>query len=475
MVLVAVAVAVAVIADAPAAAADQRYRDKVFASGDIEVTTGVVFAAADPAAGLDTALRLDLYRSIDDTAGGRPVVIWVHGGGFISGDRGQMAAFARDSAQRGFVAASIDYRQLGETAAGLVAGVEDARRAVRWFRAHAAELGIDVDRISVGGYSAGAVTALNSAYSGTMPADRGAAERSDIASAISFAGASAATITPGEPPAVFFHGDRDPRVWYDAGPGQPLPGFSAVEVCERARAVDVVCEFHTHEGGTHLLTPYRTEDLEATARFLSCHVGAAGPFTDTEGRWYADDAAWASREEVVQPLGDGTFRGKNRLTRGQFVDLLWRLLGRPQSNSAHPYPDVPDGAWFEEALDWAAEAGAVPDYPGGRFRPHRSVTRGQAVDQLWTATGATTPWPAHSFPDVAVSAFPGTALDWAAANDIVRPYPDGTFRRAKVVNRAQAVGLARRVALTASAWSDPWRVSPPETVCFREGDPERLG
>ena len=457
------ALAAAAVLLAPAAGADERYRDQVFAADQVAVTSGILYAAADPGAGLDQDLRLDLYQPAGDTATDRPVVIWIHGGGFTSGNRGQMATFARDSARRGYVAASIDYRTLGEGAQGIVAAVEDARRAVRWFRANADDLGIDPARISMGGYSAGAVTSLSAAYF-DFPGD------ARISAAISFAGASSALVSADEPPAVYFHGDQDPRVWYDA---TPLPGFSAVLLCERARAAGVVCEFHTHPGATHDLSGFRAADLEATAHFLSCHVGAPSPFRDAAGRWFDDDAAWAAREDVVSPLPDGTFRGRNRLTRGQFVDLLWRLRGRPPAQAANPFPDG-DG-WFAPALDWAAEEGVVLGFPDGGFHPHRTVHRGQAVAQLWAATGAVPAAPSGRFPDVGPGQFPRSALDWAAAHDVVDGFPDGTFRAGNRVTRGQAAHMVRGVALAAGAWSAEHQASPPPAACFRVGDPARLG
>lgn len=457
---------------APSAEADQRYHDLVFSTAEVEVTAGIVFAAADPGAGLDQDLALDLYEPPVDPAGDRPVVIWVHGGGFTSGNRGAMRAFALDSARRGYVAATIDYRTEGETLAGLQVALGDARRAVRWFRSRAAELRVDPDRIVMGGYSAGAVTALNAAYSGPVASDLGTAEPWDVAAAVSFAGATGALVSPEEPPALFFHGDRDPRVWYDDG---PLPGFSAVEVCERARAVGVVCEFHTHAGATHDLSDHRAADLDATAHFLSCQVGAPSPFADTAGAWFEADAAWLAREDIVGSAPGAAFRGRSRLTRGQYVDLLWRLRGRPPATSHHPYTDVAPTAWFADALDWAAEAGVAPQFPGGRFRPHKTVTRGQAVHQLWRALGAPAGWAHAGYPDVPVGAYPGPALDWAAAHDLVADYPGGRFRKGNPVTRGQLARMVRQAARQASAWSAELAAAPPPSACFRVGDPARLG
>jgi pimeloyl-ACP methyl ester carboxylesterase len=102
-------------------------------------------------------------------------MVWIHGGGFRGGTRhqGNVVGLARAFAQRGYVAASIDYRLLakgvvcGGTATpppqcgpAALAARDDALAAVAWLRAHARGLRLDPHRIAVGGTSAGAVTSL---------------------------------------------------------------------------------------------------------------------------------------------------------------------------------------------------------------------------------------------------------------------------------------------------------------------------
>lgn len=99
----------------------------------------------------DRALALDLYRPDDSTDARRPLVVWIHGGGWRSGTKfpTQAALLARD----GYVVASVEYRLSGEAA--FPAQIEDCRAAIRWLRASAARYGIDPDRVGVWGASAG--------------------------------------------------------------------------------------------------------------------------------------------------------------------------------------------------------------------------------------------------------------------------------------------------------------------------------
>lgn len=102
--------------------------------------------------------RLDLYRTAADRD--LPVVLFVHGGGFRLGDKGdegswQNAAVARTMAEAGFLGAAMNYRLLPD--ARWPQGGEDVAAAVEWLRDNAAEHGGDPARIVVVGTSAGAV------------------------------------------------------------------------------------------------------------------------------------------------------------------------------------------------------------------------------------------------------------------------------------------------------------------------------
>jgi acetyl esterase/lipase len=164
-------------------ATDTRYLDELFSvvvEEDIEYGTAPALEGAQP-----TSLTLDLYRPEADAATLRPAIIWVHGGGFAKGDKGDKpAAFMSEQfAKMGYVAASINYRLLdggGCSAANGVspdcfrAGVEavrDAQAAVRWLRANAPRYGIDVERIAIAGESAGGIVAAGVGVSSDLATD----------------------------------------------------------------------------------------------------------------------------------------------------------------------------------------------------------------------------------------------------------------------------------------------------------------
>lgn len=102
-------------------------------------------------------LRLDLFRKAD--AGPRPLIIYIHGGGWVAGHTRQAGAIADFPAAlarlagEGFVVASLEYRLAGE--APHPAQLQDVRAAIRYLKANAAQYGIDPTRIALWGGSAG--------------------------------------------------------------------------------------------------------------------------------------------------------------------------------------------------------------------------------------------------------------------------------------------------------------------------------
>lgn len=90
----------------------------------------------------------------------RPAVVFFFGGGWSGGDPKQFYQQARDMADQGLLAFSAEYRVKSRNKTSPFECVKDAKSAIRWVRQHAAELGVDPDRIIASGGSAGGHIAL---------------------------------------------------------------------------------------------------------------------------------------------------------------------------------------------------------------------------------------------------------------------------------------------------------------------------
>ena len=108
-----------------------------------------------------TSLALDLLHPADATDKPRPLVLFVHGGGWSSGNRSMGDGFLPLFAGGGAVAGTLSYRLSRD--APYPAALQDVAAAVAWIRANAESLAVDPDRIAIWGHSAGAHLALHTA------------------------------------------------------------------------------------------------------------------------------------------------------------------------------------------------------------------------------------------------------------------------------------------------------------------------
>ncbi|MFN4080311.1 MAG: alpha/beta hydrolase [Saprospiraceae bacterium] len=151
-----------------------RFKSEVFAN--VKRTT-VTYAQTVSHLNSLINLAMDVYEPEGDTLSKRPAIVMAHGGSFILGNKNDIRNECELLARRGYVVASIQYRLFPFLALGFpdsvkimdtaVKAVGDMRAATRFLRMDAAtanQFRIDPDHIFVGGYSAGAVTALHYAY-----------------------------------------------------------------------------------------------------------------------------------------------------------------------------------------------------------------------------------------------------------------------------------------------------------------------
>ena len=260
-----VALVVAVLAATALAGCDYppntRYVDPVFSN--VDITTAVTYRTTTTYQGATIDLKLDIHQPRGDTATKRPVVMWMFGGGWVAGNRQSMSSWATDSAKRGYVGVTIDYRIRSASGLDLQAAAydayDDAVGAVAWLKANAATYRIDPTAIVAGGYSAGAINAMNLLY---LPGQRGPAT-SPVAGGVSIAGFAFANPAAGDPPAIMHHGTNDTTV----------PLSSAQNTCNRAVNVGDICQLITYAGQGHNVVSTRaTEIRTSTAHFLMDNI-----------------------------------------------------------------------------------------------------------------------------------------------------------------------------------------------------------
>lgn len=115
---------------------------------DVDVLTDVVYGT-----GGGRPLKLDIIRPKNLPSAPMPVLVWIHGGAWMAGNKRSGVGLLAPFAKRGYFCAAIEYRFSQE--ALFPAQIEDCKCAIRYLRAHAEEYRIDPNRIGVWGASAG--------------------------------------------------------------------------------------------------------------------------------------------------------------------------------------------------------------------------------------------------------------------------------------------------------------------------------
>jgi acetyl esterase/lipase len=176
------------------------------------------------------ALRLDVFYPMAKRRRGYPAVLFIHGGGWRSGDRSQHVPMAQQLAAKGCVTATAEYRL--STEALYPAAVTDLKAAIRWLRANAKDFSIDTTRIAVWGFSAGGQLATLIGTTNGDPAFEGTAcnlSHSSSVQAIVDVDGTLAFIHPesgegddskGTSAATYWFGAskaQQPELWHQAG------------------------------------------------------------------------------------------------------------------------------------------------------------------------------------------------------------------------------------------------------------------
>ena len=170
------------------------------------------------------------------------------------------------------------------------------------------------------------------------------------------------------------------------------------------------------------------------------------PFTDVApGAYYYDAVQWAVKAGVTAGKTATTFAPAAPCTRGQVVTFLWRAMGKPApKTTVNPFTDVPASAYYSQAVLWAYETGITGGTTATTFSPDKPCTRGQVVTFLWRAEGKPAAAAKAAFGDVPAGAYYTNAVNWAVENKVTSGVTADSFAPNKPCNRGQIVTFLYR-------------------------------
>ena len=180
---------------------------------------------------------------------------------------------------------------------------------------------------------------------------------------------------------------------------------------------------------------------------------APPPFSDIAGTWAERYIRTAAERNLFQGYPDGTFRPDNRLTRAQFVMVLWNLAGRPMVSDTTPFADMEGQIEnFRNAVAWAYAKGYVSGTSPDTFSPGEPLTRQAAVKILFAYHGSVSGTEIMMtgiydgiFSDSGrLSAWARDAMYWAVYQKIISGTSPTTLEPGGAVTRAQLAAIMVR-------------------------------
>ena len=201
----------------------------------------------------------------------------------------------------------------------------------------------------------------------------------------------------------------------------------------------------TDKGGGQYTFTMPSGPVTVTATFMDDNT-MLNFFVDVPaGAYYYDAVLWAAEGGIVTGTDAVHFSPDASCTRAQLVTFLWRAAGSPVVNYAMNFTDVDSGAYYAEAVRWAASEKVVEGTTAETFAPDAAVTRAQVVTMLYRfakAQGMDTTqggMAIREFDDFdAVPAYALEAMDWAVNAGVLkgdnnRLLPQDNCTRAQIV------------------------------------------
>lgn len=162
------------------------------------------------------------------------------------------------------------------------------------------------------------------------------------------------------------------------------------------------------------------------------------------GAYFYEAVKWAVKNGITTGVGNDLFAPEQPCTRAQIVTFLWRAAGSPEpKGTAAGMTDVVSGSYYEKAVAWAIENGITTGTTTSTFSPDATCTRAQSVTFLHRALKGTASG-STNFTDVASDAFYADAVNWAVANNVTNGTSNTTFSPNADCTRAEIVTFLYR-------------------------------
>ena len=234
---------------------------------------------------------------------------------------------------------------------------------------------------------------------------------------------------------------------------QPDEGYEVGEVTV-TRPDGSQVELTENSDGTWGFTqPGESVTIAVTFRCTGGELCPSAHLTDVElNAWYHEAVDYVVEHGIMVGVSATAFQPNGSLTRGQVVQILHNLEGKPEETAEAPFTDTA-GHWALEAIAWAAQNNVVAGYDDGTFGPEKLVTREEFAQMMYNYAkfkgyDLTAGGDLARFPDAgAISDWAETALSWANGKGLINGHDNGTIDPQGNTTRAQAASIMKNFDL----------------------------
>ena len=199
----------------------------------------------------------------------------------------------------------------------------------------------------------------------------------------------------------------------------------------------------TDKGGGKYTFTMPASKVEVKATFMEDNSVLNFFYDVPNDAYYYEAVKWAAENGITGGVGNSLFAPNQPCTRAQIVTFLWRAAGSPVVNYLMPFTDVDEGAYYAEAVRWAASTGIVTGLTETTFGTDSVCTRAQAAAMIYRCAqaqgkGFTGAWMFHlPFTDVPEWAYESVA--WCYMNGVTTGVSETSFAPGNDCTRAQIV------------------------------------
>ena len=164
----------------------------------------------------------------------------------------------------------------------------------------------------------------------------------------------------------------------------------------------------------------------------------------SRGAYYYNAVEWAAERGIAGGVDAKHFAPDESCTRAQAVTMLWRAAGCPEVWTENPFVDVDADDYYYEAVLWAVANGITSGADETHFSPDEPCTRGQIVTFLHRAARCYDAHESFGFVDVKTGSYCEDAVNWAVENAITNGTDVATFSPDETCTRGQIVTFLYR-------------------------------